>query len=364
MPNSMPTEYTANLCHLAAYKEPTKVVKCAEYICKWLRSEAYYDILGFVVEISEAIQGIKCTDNIYISDSMCEFLKIFDKLNDMIDLTPPLQNAKKNFGDTAYRGWSNKMDNDIYQILSNALPSNKCHAVHELGWYLSSSFGNAPRMDYGTGHELSFTFFMCALFKANLLQKEDKVACALVLFNKYLQLVRRLQQTYKLQAIGSNGVYSLDDYHFLGYIWGSAQLSLASPFAPCSFLDNITIEKYKNDYLFLGCIDYIRQRKPEGHFAEHSYQLWCITAVKNWPKLNAGLLTMYQEEILSRYSIMQHMSFGELLTFKTVKPGTQYPTAQLGLKKSSVEIDASDASRSNSSGGSAANLKLPEALEK
>lgn len=102
---------------------------------------------------------------------------------------------------------------------------DKCNLVTELGFYLSESFGNSVRIDYGTGHELSFIFFLCSLFKAEILKEEDNVASALCLFNTYLVFVRRLQKTYRMEPAGSQGVWSLDDYQFVPFIWGSAQLS-------------------------------------------------------------------------------------------------------------------------------------------
>lgn len=95
----------------------------------------------------------------------------------------------------------------------------------ELGFYMSESFGNSVRIDYGTGHELSFLFFMCSLFKGGILEERDNVACALRLFNTYLIFVRRLQKTYRMEPAGSQGVWSLDDYQFIPFIWGSAQLA-------------------------------------------------------------------------------------------------------------------------------------------
>lgn len=90
---------------------------------------------------------------------------------------------------------------------------------------MSESFGNSVRIDYGTGHELSFIFFLCALFKAEIFTEEDSVACALRLFNSYLIFVRRLQKEYHLEPAGSQGVWSLDDFQFVPFVWGSAQLS-------------------------------------------------------------------------------------------------------------------------------------------
>lgn len=110
-------------------------------------------------------------------------------------------------------------------MIHDVLPADQLSASDELACYLIESFGNATRVDYGTGHELAFVMFLCCLFKINILMEEDNVACALTLFNNYLLLVRRLQLTYRMEPAGSQGVWSLDDYQFVPFIWGSAQLA-------------------------------------------------------------------------------------------------------------------------------------------
>lgn len=107
--------------------------------------------------------------------------------------------------------------------------------------YLEEGFGNATRIDYGTGHEISFIMFLCCLFKIGFLVDTDFAAAACKVFVRldkcftsvasvnnlycsYLNLVRKLQQTYRMEPAGSHGVWSLDDYQFVPFIWGSSQL--------------------------------------------------------------------------------------------------------------------------------------------
>ncbi|TFJ95687.1 peptidylprolyl isomerase [Platysternon megacephalum] len=48
--------------------------------------------------------------------------------------------------------------------------------------------------------------------------------------------------------------------------------------------------------MFLECILFITEMKT-GPFAEHSNQLWNISAVPSWSKVNQGLVRMYKAEV-------------------------------------------------------------------
>ena len=81
-------------------------------------------------------------------------------------------------------------------------------------------------MDYGTGHEASFGLFLLCLTLIRFLEPrvEEERDLVLVVFLRYMRLCWRLQDVYKLEPAGSHGVWGLDDYSFLPYIFGSGQL--------------------------------------------------------------------------------------------------------------------------------------------
>lgn len=190
----------------------------------WEKTQAYHDILGFINGISTSIQGKKLSAIVEASPIAEAVANIFVKLNALLDETPPCDQPQR-FGNKSYRDWYQKLKENATPILEDALPNELHDAIPEVIVYFIESFGNATRIDYGTGHELAFIMFLCALYKIKALTESDNVYTGLRIFNAYLTFVRRLQLTYRMEPAGSHGVWSLDDYQFVPFIWGSAQLA-------------------------------------------------------------------------------------------------------------------------------------------
>ena len=60
-----------------------------------------------------------------------------------------------------------------------------------------------------------------------------------------------------MEPAGSQGVWSLDDYQFIPFIWGSSQLFMNPKIPPEMFTDEKTVENNHHDFLFLSCIKFI-----------------------------------------------------------------------------------------------------------
>lgn len=86
------------------------------------------------------------------------------------------------------------------------------------------------------------------------------------------------------------------------------------------------IEKHKDDYMFIGCIDYINQVKT-GNFAEHSPQLWNISAVESWVKINSGLVKMYQKEVTHSFTNTPQIGSIFDLYFMHLRPTRFWPNS-------------------------------------
>lgn len=297
------------------FLEPVKAVKSITDMAIWEKSEAYMEYTGFIATLNEAIKAKPLSVDCKVSDNVKKILTLLEKIDNIIDEFPPIEQPQR-FGNAAFRDWFAKIKLSSTPLLQEALHINLHLAIPEIKIYLEESFGNATRIDYGTGHEMAFVMFLCCLFKIGALEAEDNVATVFLIFNKYLNIARKLQKTYRMEPAGSHGVWSLDDYQFIPFIWGSSQL-IDQPriYPPAKFLEDDIIDKYANDYMFISCIKYIKEVK-KGPFAEHSNQLWSISAVGSWTKINQGLMKMYKKEVLSKFPVVQHIMFGSLLPIR------------------------------------------------
>ncbi|KAG7196659.1 hypothetical protein KM043_015996 [Ampulex compressa] len=298
---------------------PKKQIKLPVDMAVWQKSEAYFEYLGFILALNEAVQGkalnVKCSETPVITN----IIKMLEKFDDWITQIPPTEQPQR-FGNKSFRTWHERLQQNGIKELQQVLPEGLHRAVPEIVEYLYESFGNPTRIDYGTGHEMTFLMFLCCMFKIGAFKEADKVAVVVKVFNRYLVLVRRLQLSYRMEPAGSHGVWSLDDYQFIPFIWGSAQLMGHATIEPRHFVDQGMIELHGQQYMFLGCIEFIFQVKI-GPFAEHSNQLWNVSAVSSWAKVNSGLIKMYKAEVLSKFPVIQHVLFGSLLPIKPASTG-------------------------------------------
>ena len=302
---------------ITEFKEPQREIKTLQSLAKWSRSEAHKDLLGLILSINDVVKSTSLSSPCEVSPNVKKIEELLSTVEGWIELYPPCEQPQR-FGNKSFRDWHKKLVESSEAVISSLLPENLSGAVIELKAYLHDSFGNSTRIDYGTGHEASFLFFLCCLYKLRVLLEADGLAVANVVFKKYLDVCRKLQQTYRMEPAGSQGVWGLDDFQFIPFIWGSSQLVAHTSIEPVDFVKPDIIEKYSSDYMFLECIKYINTVKS-GPFAEHSNVLWGISSVPHWGKVNQGLIKMYKVEVLSKFPVVQHFVFGNLLPIGEAK---------------------------------------------
>jgi len=117
------------------------------------------------------------------------------------------------FGNRAFKTWLERVSAQADEQIAALYPHAEfVGAVKELKVYWEESFGHYERLDYGTGHELSFMVFIFCLFKLGIYTPDDMEAVVNKVFQQYLLLCRKIQTTYQLEPAGSHGVWGLDDY--------------------------------------------------------------------------------------------------------------------------------------------------------
>lgn len=126
------------------------------------------------------------------------------------------------------------------------------------------------------------------------------------------------------------------------FLWGSSQL-IGSSLSPASILEETAVESHSDSYLFLMAIKFIHRMKT-GPFYEHSSLLHQISQLPSWAKANGGLVKMYDEEVLNKYPIVQHLLFGRVMQFRKLDDGEELVIAP-ALKEQQEKTRLAEAKR-------------------
>lgn len=236
-------------------------------------------------------------------------VSIIVRLSKLIDETPP-EKTHSRFGNLSYRDWHTKFNSQIKEWLEELIPRNYHICNVELIHYILNSFGSKERIDYGTGHELSFIAFVICLdlIKVDILQGPQLLFC----LNSYYKLIHKLILTYRLEPAGSHGVWGLDDHFHFSYIIGASQfIDSMTTLLPKDISNGIMMKEYKNSNLLCESVNFINTVKS-GPFSNHSPLLYNISrTVHSWNKLEQGLIKMYKVEVLNKFPVVQHFWFGK-----------------------------------------------------
>ncbi|CAK73508.1 unnamed protein product (macronuclear) [Paramecium tetraurelia] len=177
----------------------------------------------------------------------------------LLQKVPPIQQSMR-YGNKAFRDWLDQINPIVDDYLKKQLPQNLQNAAVELRSYLLDSFGNKQRIDYGTGHEFQFFLFLFSLFRLGIYTEKDYEGIVRLAFYKYIDFARKVQMTYMLEPAGSHGVWGLDDYQFLPFVFGAAELIQNDDgLLPDSIIKENVIKNYKAEYMFFQCIDIHQQ---------------------------------------------------------------------------------------------------------
>uniref|UniRef100_A0A7S3Y2V7 Serine/threonine-protein phosphatase 2A activator n=1 Tax=Heterosigma akashiwo TaxID=2829 RepID=A0A7S3Y2V7_HETAK len=309
------------------FQIPGRAIYNIQDLQHFSKSRTYSELMMFIRICNEKVKGLKVSDIQEHSEIIGGLLGLLDTLEGWVGEHPPLQQPMR-FGNKAFRAWHAQLVEESPALVRALLPAKVAGASLELSPYLCTSFGNETRIDYGTGHETNFVVFLCCLFKLKVLPRADLPAAVLRVFARYLRLCHRLQAAYVMEPAGSHGVWGLDDYHCLPFLWGAAQLVGHPSIEPSSIHDDSIIRENKDEYLYLSGIDFVKQLKKGAPFAESSPMLNDISAIPQWRKVNTGMFRLYEGEVLGKFPVIQHFLFGNILPASWVPaavPGFELP---------------------------------------
>ncbi|TFK28219.1 Phosphotyrosyl phosphatase activator [Coprinopsis marcescibilis] len=307
-----------------AYIPPTKRILTPAQLQAFQRGEAHATIVGWVQRLNRAVKGVKLGEASSGSEVITALLKILDRVLQFAKETPVVENSGSRFGNPAFRVFYDLVGEATYGMhLEYLVPLGlPVEAIEEVGTYFRECWGSRTRIDYGSGMEVNFVCWLICLEKLGLFSGTEELDKALVLqvFWGYVQVMRVLQARYWLEPAGSHGVWGLDDYHFLPFLWGSGQLVGHKYIRPRAIHDREVVEEYAKDYMYFACIEFINSIKTAS-LRWHSPMLDDISAVKTWDKVNEGMMKMYTAEVLGKLPVMQHFLFGSLLRFEDSEEG-------------------------------------------
>lgn len=333
------------------FHAPSKRINDGPDVSRFLTSKAYRDIGIFLMQLNRALCPRKnptpgrpsktfplVGDERQDPESVRKLQNLLRKTAAIIDEAPPNPGPRR-YGNVSFRKWYEFLEQRVEGLLREfvaadvldfpATEGGETHgegddvgAMDELKAYLLGAFGSPQRLDYGTGHELSFLAFLGCMWKLGAFRDgagEGGIERCIVLgifepcvfpvwmsltrtdvLHRYLEVIRRLILTYTLEPAGSHGVWGLDDHSFMPYVFGSAQLTRpineneAMPLEgsveraprPGDITKADAVERLREVNMYFSAVGFINDVK-KGPFWEHSPILYDISGIKDgWGKIN------------------------------------------------------------------------------
>ena len=297
-----------------SFQKPTRRILSPKDHDLFLASPTYKLLLAFVFGLADSVvdtpvSAVKDSD---LSPAVKIILKILDNVQDVVNRSPPEDQGDSRFGNKGFRDFLDLAAKE-HSGWHKELGVESEEAISEVSTYFLQAFGNRTRIDYGSGHELNFMIWLLCLYQLRIITPADFRPLVLKVFTRYLTLMRVIQSTYYLEPAGSHGVWGLDDYQFLPFLFGASQLLHHPYIRPLSIHQNLILEEYGKDYLYLGQVNFVNSVKNVEGLRWHSPMLDDISSAKSWEKVEAGMRRMFVAEVLKKLPVMQHFLFGSLV---------------------------------------------------
>lgn len=181
-----------------SFSAPAKCINDGPDVARFLTSKGYRDIGVFVMQLNRALCPRKSpsgpSKTFPLVGGNREDTAAVRKLRDLLDRTAkfiddaPPDPGPRRFGNISFRKWYQLLEDNIDALLKEFVDAGVLNfgasedtaaqhpgasgedtqtagAIDELRAYFLGGFGSPQRLDYGTGHELSFLAFLGCLWK-------------------------------------------------------------------------------------------------------------------------------------------------------------------------------------------------------
>lgn len=164
------------------YATPTKRIHDGPDVSTFLTSLAYRDIGIFLLQLNHALVprhnpssavprvfNLPSTSSSSATPSVKALQDLLSTVETYIDEAPPDPGPRR-FGNVSFRQWFGLLEQRVDSLFGGGLLGDITSigdggAKTEIVSYFMGSWGSSQRLDFGTGHELSFLAFLACLWK-------------------------------------------------------------------------------------------------------------------------------------------------------------------------------------------------------
>ena len=181
---------------------PTKKITNANFE-SFKNSEGYNRIFDFIVTVNQSVK--ESPESIHETSLPADIggiLNLLDQIEQMaLSVEPRFESSR--FGSLSFRDLISGIESQISPLHDQVIPDSLFN--QEISTYLANAFGDKTRMDYGSGHELNFICWLLCLYLIGYF--ENSYQYFIVLFDRYIKLMRLIQMRFRLEPAGSHGVW-------------------------------------------------------------------------------------------------------------------------------------------------------------
>ena len=158
------------------FKSPAKRIVNFQDVTEYQQRPIFQEYLDFLADLQKVPPSLmQSIISKKISDTPDTpkfdiFKPYFQRLETLLAETPPIQGQTMRYGNRAFKDWYEKANAETSAFLDSILPEKIRGAKGELFRYIAESWGSNVRIDYGTGHEMSFMYFCWALYRLGFCQ--------------------------------------------------------------------------------------------------------------------------------------------------------------------------------------------------